>query len=96
MADQKHTQSIVWQDIHIEVTFEAQSFSESWCHLQVKADQPLPITETGYRSHFMHVEELTGYDDHISYLIAWLDHASTSKEWKRHVEQSRQGNLFDC
>jgi len=95
MAENKVIQTIVWQEISIEVTFEAQSFSESHCHLQVKADQALPITETGYRSHFMHVEELTDYKDHIAYLIAWLDHSAKSKGWQEHVERSRQGNLFD-
>jgi hypothetical protein len=56
---------------------------------------PLPITETGYRSHFHPrgtVEGLGG--DVVAQITAWLDEESAKPAWKAHMERSRQGELF--
>lgn len=56
---------------------------------------PLPITSTGYRSHFHApgtVEALGG--DVVAQVIAWLDEEATKPGWRAYVETSRQGELF--
>lgn len=45
-------------------------------------DAQIPITETGYRSHFLpdgNVEEHGGPE---AYVLAWLDHEADSAAWK--------------
>ena len=58
---------LVWKNITIAITH-----TKKWCggdidHIEVKSispeKAPLPITETGYRSHFHHVDSRTGYSD---------------------------------
>ncbi|MFA6125639.1 hypothetical protein [Sphingomonas sp.] len=55
----------------------------------------LPITDTGYRSHFHQpgtVEEHGG--DVVAQVMAWLDEEAAKPEWRAHIERSRQGELF--
>jgi len=54
----------------------------------------LPITETGYRSHFHHEEALAEYSDAKAYVLAWLDHEARSSKWKAYVENQQQLSLF--
>ena len=68
-------------------------------HLEVRSVDPerapLPITETGYLSHFHQpgtVEALGG--DVVAQVTAWLEEKAESKPWKTYVEKSRQYRLF--
>lgn len=67
-------------------------------HVEVRSVDkvPLPITNTGYRSHFMHgAEALAEFDDDPVAFIVWLlDEAAKSKEWQQRVEADRQFELF--
>jgi len=55
----------------------------------------LPVTETGYRSHFhpYGTVEANG-GDVVAQVTAFLDEAAAKAEWKRHLDTSRQGELF--
>ncbi|NRB46246.1 MAG: hypothetical protein HRU41_01135 [Saprospiraceae bacterium] len=55
------TLSITWNNRVIEITYNndwskahREAYGHSMAHLEIKSqdDQPLPISETGYRSHF--------------------------------------------
>ena len=98
------TATMDWQGITLSVSYEAEylGFSRNsecaMAHLQVEAISPartrLPITETGYRSHFIHpsaVEELGGP---VAYARTWLDHAAKHHEWQAYQEAARQMSLF--
>ncbi|MEZ5784634.1 MAG: hypothetical protein R3D70_24305 [Rhizobiaceae bacterium] len=67
-------------------------------HLQVRSDNqtPLPITETGYRSHFMlqpdPLAEFGG--DPVAAVKAWLDDAARSPEWTAGEQSRQQLSLF--
>ena len=67
-------------------------------HIEVSSRmcEPLPITETGYRSQFFNnVEVLEAFgNDPIAYVLAWLDEAAKSKKWLAEVEAARQYSLF--
>ena len=66
-------------------------------HVEIRSEdgEPLPITETGYRSHFFGPVEPSMTTDEIVQLVTeWLDKESRSKAWKAYVEQSRQQSLF--
>lgn len=65
-------------------------------HLEIIADNraALPITETGYRSHFVQREEVEVLGGPVAYARAWLDHEAQSSAWKAHRAASRQLSLF--
>ena len=73
---------------------------EAWIagadHLAIRSEdgEPLPITETGYRSHFLSGEELAARGGPVVYVRAWLDDAARTSEWKAYVAVSRQLSLF--
>lgn len=89
------TQTIVWQEIPIIVSCICEWPINDFCHIEIRCEQRLPITETGYKSHFMLLEYLDGYDSYVEFVVAWLNEDAKSKEWQTFTEQSRQGNLFD-
>ena len=75
-------------------------------HVEVESDDhvAIPITETGYRSHFMIGDQaLAAYgDDPIAFVLAWLDHEATRPAWRafdaqqhRNEVTSHQMSLFD-
>jgi hypothetical protein len=65
-------------------------------HLElVSVDRvPLPITETGYRSHFTSRALVEGEGGPVSFARKWLDLEAMSSDWKRQVEASKQLALF--
>ncbi|MDE3767575.1 hypothetical protein [Sinorhizobium meliloti] len=96
------THNIVWRGIAIEITYEAQWLGSdgpySMAHLAITALAPeraaLPITETGYRSHFANAEDIEADGGPVAFVTAWLDHAAESKGWKDSQEKARQLSLF--
>ena len=90
---------IKWQGIDIEVRWAARWMNSSVypvAHLELVSDGrvPLPMTETGYRSHFTGRETIEDHGGPVEFAIAWLDHEAQSEAWKRYVEQSKQLSLF--
>lgn len=87
-----------WQGVALSVTYNPAAFGGVTAHIELHVitpeRAPLPITKTGYRSHFLppvYVDEAGGP---VAYVLAWLDQATQSREWRAHVERSRQGSLF--
>lgn len=93
------TYRLTWQGIKIEAVYTPLKWKVI-AHLEIRSISPerapLPITDTGYRSHFHPcgtVESRGG--DVVAQVRAWLDEEATSPQWRTHVEASRQGRLFD-
>ena len=90
-------ETLDWRGILIEVRYEPEWLGNLSAHLAIKALDPsrvpLPITETGYRSHFTDREIVEDADGPSAYVLAWLERAST-KQWKIQAEASRQYALF--
>jgi hypothetical protein len=88
---------VTWRGIGLEVRHCAK-----WCamvdmdHIEVvSVDRlPLPITGTGYKSHFISPERIAEIGTPVDYVIAWLDHAAESAEWIKAELESRQLSLF--
>ena len=95
MADEPILHQIEWQGIAITISHRKAWPINSFDHIELKADQRLPMTETGYRSHYMPNEALSEYDGVIDFVTQWLEATCQSKEWKRHEESLRQPSLFD-
>lgn len=89
----------VWRNIPLIVRYESrwlESEATNVAHLQVEsaARERLPITETGYRSHFVPAAEIEEAGGPVAYATAWLEDMARSAEWKRYAEASRQLSLF--
>lgn len=87
-----------WQDIEIEVTYKPLEFDMiAWLEIKSASPKaaPLPITETGYLSHYHqpgHIEAQGG--DVVAFVIAWLDEEANKPEWQQYSEAIRQYDLF--
>ncbi|CAM3738277.1 hypothetical protein [Litorimonas haliclonae] len=94
------THRLIWQGIEIEARYDPQYCESIVAHLEIQAIKPertrLPVTETGYRSHFHNIGmiERDYGGDVIACVEDWLDEASKDKSWQDYVEASRQGSLF--
>jgi len=97
---QYKSQKVNWQNIGIEIRYcpnwSVVEDGYGFAHLEIISDdrQKLPITGTGYKSHFLPPEDITEYGGALDYAIAWLEEASQSNAWRDHVEDQRQGCLF--
>ena len=92
------TFQLLWQGIQIEIVYTPRRWSII-DHLEIHSVRPerapLPITNTGYKSHFMQpgtIDALGG--DVVGQVRAWLDEAASEPEWKAYTEAGRQGSLF--
>ena len=97
-------QIIHWQGYDIEVSCDQKSYNlnhhngPNMVHIELRTlkpeKAPLPVTETGYRSHFVHAEMVAEYATPIAFVQAWLDHAATENNWKQVEAEARQFSLF--
>jgi hypothetical protein len=100
MKKERHiiTTVIDWQGIALSVSFEAEWLGAGACiaHLQVETARrdALPITRTGYLSHFLPLGEVEAAGGPAAYVRAWLDQEASCEEWRSHLDKVRQGTLF--
>ncbi|UWR13357.1 hypothetical protein [Sulfitobacter mediterraneus] len=85
---------LTWQDIPIAISVDAEWLGGDMVHLEFRASEPLPITSTGYRSHFMARSAWEEIDDLAVHVLAWLDEKAQSKAWQNHRDARRQPSLF--
>lgn len=88
-----------WRGILIEVRYEAQWLGgDATAHLELATLEPLrapiPVTETGYRSHFVDRETIDEMGGPAAYVEAWLDNAAKGKAWIEAEAAARQYSLF--
>jgi hypothetical protein len=90
-----YTTRIEWRGIGIQLEFHANRWNSPVDHIEIRSDNrvPLPITETGYKSHFLPAGQVTA-ETLIEAVTAWLDVEAQSDAWKRYEEASRQLSLF--
>ncbi len=85
---------LVWQGITVKVAYTQQAFGGPFDHIEIRAAEPLPITETGYRSHFIHPKELALFSSPTAFVLELLDEHSKTPGWKQVAFDARQGELF--
>lgn len=90
-----HTIRISWRGIGIRVDFHPCRWSGACDHVELHSDGrvPLPVTETGYRSHFLPTGIVTA-DTLEAQVIAWLDEEAAKPEWRGYEDASKQLSLF--
>lgn len=73
---------ITWRGVEIEITFTPDRFgSADHIELRTKNNAPLPVTGTGYRSHFMGKGAVAEYGGAVAFVSAWLDHEAGRTGW---------------
>lgn len=73
---------ITWRSVEIEITYTPDKFGMV-DHIELRTENkaPLPVTETGYRSHFMNKEAVAHYGGAVAFVKAWLDHQAERTNW---------------
>jgi hypothetical protein len=95
---------ITWRGIRIALSYEprwlnlSDEYGLDTAHLEIEAVQPkraiLPITETGYRSHFTSAATVASYGGPVAFVRAWLDEEASSPAWRRQADAACQLALF--
>lgn len=82
------TFEIQWRGITIELVYKPRwsEAVETLAHLEIMSVEPLraplPITETGYRSHFFHQEQALSPAELTALVEQLLDDASRERKWQ--------------
>ena len=90
--------TFTWQGIEIELTYCPVRWTQI-SHIELRSIQPerapLPLTQTGYLSHFFEIGTVEANGgDVVAQVTAWLDEAAKRPEWQAHLAESKQGDLF--
>lgn len=92
--------ALIWRGIEVAVVFQRDWTGLADCsydHLEVMSRmprQPLPMTETGYKSAFVPAGSIDQLGGPLDYVTRWLDHAAKSSAWKAMERDMLQGSLF--
>lgn len=89
---------IEWEGITLRVNYVPSQWGIT-SHIEVESiapeRAPLPITETGYRSHFVPIGTVEAEFDSVqAYVRAWLDELAKCPEWQGYLASTVQGELF--
>lgn len=85
MEDNMQRDVIKWRNLEIEVLFDPdytpvfrEIYGHALGHLQIRClnGKPMPISETGYKSHFDRTYNIEAEGGAAAYVRAWLDHAA--------------------
>lgn len=103
-APRKTRYEIEWQNpasnetITIRITHARDYLAQGTDHIEVEsikpARAPLPITETGYRSHFIAPLELINAGGPVTFVTAWIEQEARGKAWSKSTTAKQQGDLF--
>ena len=100
---EKETLSMAWQGLAVDVectpnfspVFQ-KMYGRTLVHLAIerRGKGRLPITDTGFRSHFTTTANIEGHGGSESYVRAWLEEGAKSKAWQEYIQKERQLKLF--
>lgn len=86
------------ETIKIRITHARDYLSSGNDHIEVEsispAKAPLPITETGYRSHFIPPMKLMNAGGPVTFVTAWIEQEAKGKAWSKAAVMRQQGDLF--
>jgi len=100
MSDIIEKTVLTWRGIKITIIYKSNYFDSkkgfSIAHLDITTENrvPLPFTESGYRSHFFHANELEEYGTPTDFVKVWLEETAKSKKWKEQERKRNQLSLF--
>ena len=100
---EKREFTFVWEGIAIDVAYTpdyspafGKIYGWTLAHLSIKRQGKgqIPISETGYKSHFTNaanIEEMGGPE---TYVQEWLNEEKSSEAWQSYIAKARQLTLF--
>lgn len=93
------TEILEWRGVTIEIGYEPEWLGGNLpAHLELRVRHPegalLPVTDTGYRSHFLSRAAVDEAGGPTAFVTAWLDEAAESKSWRAGELARRQLSLF--
>lgn len=99
-ANSQPDQSVIvdWRGVRIAVHHCPHWLGNEIAHLEIVSERPerapLPITETGYRSHFLPAGEVEKNGGAAAYVLDWLESEAQFDEWQDHMARTKQLSLF--
>lgn len=94
MAGGYETFEMNWSDRTISVRHQANWLSSGHWHVELRSEQILPISTTGYRSIFVPNCDFKNQADIEAFLVLLLEEAASSKAWLKQLEDERQPRLL--
>lgn len=87
-----------WEHVRYRVRHTPDYIIKGTDHIEVVVispkKEPLPITETGYLSHFVTDGSCPGIDEAVVFFAAWIDREAKTKRWQKLDQKRRQLDLF--
>jgi hypothetical protein len=87
-----------WEHVRYRVRHTPDYIIKGTDHIEVVVispkKEPLPITETGYLSHFITDGSCRTVDAAVAFFAAWLDREAKTKRWQKLDQKRRQLDLF--
>ncbi len=84
--------------ITIRITHSRDYLAQGTDHIEVESIKPkkapLPITETGYRSHFIAPLDLINAGGPVTFVTTWIEQEAKGKAWTKAATAKQQGDLF--
>ena len=72
--------------------------SKGWSHIEIVVltpkGAPIPITATGYRSHFLDQDFLIEAGGPVAFFLAWIEREARTRQWAKTEFKWRQLELF--
>lgn len=103
-APRKTKYEIEWHNpvtgiaVRIRIVHARDYLSTGNDHLEIESIKPkkapLPISETGFRSHFMPALELVNAGGPVTFVTAWIEREAAGKAWQKQATVNAQGDLF--
>ena len=89
---------LVWRDATCRVRHTPNYISKGWSHIEIivltPKGAPIPITATGYRSHFLDQELLVEAGGPVTFFLDWIERESRTRQWAKAEFKWRQLELF--
>lgn len=86
------------QTVKIRITHSRDYIASGTDHIEIESiapkKAPLPMTETGYRSHFLEKGIVEGAGGARAFVTAWLEAEAKTEAWQQVEQDSRQMSLF--
>lgn len=94
----KAVERFTWRGIECSATHTSDYISTGWSHVELRVlkpkGMPVPITETGYRSHFLDEADIKAAGGPAAFFRAWLEREAASKAYAKALARWRQLDLF--
>ena len=95
----KTNHALTWRGIKLRITHTPSYITPGWDHLDIRVLAPkgaiLPITTTGYRSHFLSDDDLAAAGGATAFVRVWIEREAATKTWRKATLRHAQLDLFD-